>query len=181
MNLEEESKKVHIDTTRLGDLSSKCNELLTLQKEIETQEEKLKNLKAQETNLSEQVIPNIMSEVGMKKFTLEDGTAVEVNSYYSARIPVAHTDEAFAWLRENGHGDIIKNNVSLSFGKNQDNEAKDLVASLRERGHNVKQAQKVEPMTLKAFVKDEITNGRNVPANLFGLYVGMKTKLKTKE
>lgn len=181
MNLEEEAKKVHIDTSRVSDLADKCNELLSLQKDVEAAEEKLKNLKAQEANLSEQVIPNIMSEIGMEKFTLTDGTEVKVSSFYSAKIPVAHTDEAFKWLRENGHGDLIKNTVSLAFGVNQDNEAKDLVESLREKGHNVKQAAKVEPMTLKAFVKDEIQNGRSVPANLFGLYVGMKTKLKTKE
>ena len=58
-------------------------------------------------------------------------------------------EEAFGWLRQNGHGDLIKNNVMITFQRKQDNEAKSLVAELREKGHNVKQAEKVEPMTLK--------------------------------
>jgi hypothetical protein len=94
---------------------------------------------------------------------------------------LSKVDDAFTWLRENGHGDLIKNNVMLTFGRNQDNEAKSLIAELREKGHNVKQAEKVEPMTLKAFVKEQIQGGKNVPADLFGVYVASKTKITTKE
>jgi hypothetical protein len=32
-------------------------------------------------------------------------------------------------------------------------------------------------MTLKAFVKDQFEQGNNVPADLFGLYIGEKTKI----
>jgi len=56
-----------------------------------------------------------------------------------------------------------------------------VVAELREKGHNVKQAEKVEPMTLKAFVKEQIQDGKNVPSDLFGVYVASKTKITTKE
>ena len=56
-----------------------------------------------------------------------------------------------------------------------------MVDELRNKGHNVKQAEKVEPMTLKGFVRDEIENGRNVPADLFGVYVATRTKIKAKE
>lgn len=69
----------------------------------------------------------------------------------------------------------------LSFGRNQDNEAKSLVEDLRSKGHTVKQTEKVEPMTLKAFVKEQIQNGKNVPSDVFGVYVASKTKLTTKE
>ena len=87
----------------------------------------------------------------------------------------------FNWLRENNHGDLIKNNVSLTFGRNQDNEAKSIVDDLRKKGHNVKQAEKVEPMTLKAFVREQIEKGKDVPADLFGVYVATRTKITTKE
>jgi hypothetical protein len=71
--------------------------------------------------------------------------------------------------------------VSLTFGRNQDNEAKALVDELRNKGHNVKQAEKVEPMTLKAFVREQIEKGKDVPADLFGVYVATRTKIQTKE
>ena len=110
---------------------------------------------------------------------LTDGSSVEIKPYYGARIPASRTDEAFDWLRENNHGDLIKNNVTLTFGRNQDNEAKSIVDDLRNKGHNVKQAEKVEPMTLKAFVK-QIEKGKDVPADLFGVYVATRTKITTK-
>jgi len=122
-----------------------------------------------------------MHKAGVSLIKLKDGSAVEVKPFYAARIPLSKVDDAFTWLRENGHGDLIKNNVMLTFGRNQDNEAKSLVAELRDKGHNVKQAEKVEPMTLKAFVKEQIQGGKNVPADLFGVYVASKTKITTKE
>ena len=36
-------------------------------------------------------------------------------------------------------------------------------------------------MTLKAFVKEQIQDGKNVPSDLFGVYVASKTKITTKE
>ena len=35
----------------------------------------------------------------------------------------------------------------------------------------------VEPMTLKAFVKDQTEQGQNIPQELFGLYIGEKSKI----
>jgi hypothetical protein len=59
--------------------------------------------------------------------------------------------------------------------------AKQLVDELQQKGHNVKQAEKVEPMTLKAFVKEQIQKGKNVPSDLFGVYIANKTKITTKQ
>ena len=122
-----------------------------------------------------------MHRAGIASIKLDDGTKVEVKPIYSAKIPISRTEEAFTWLRDNGHGDLIKNNVMVTFQRKQDNEAKSLVAELRDKGHNVKQAEKVEPMTLKAFVKEQIQEGKNVPSDVFGVYVASKTKLTTKE
>jgi len=179
MNLEEEAKKVHINTNEVTDIASKCNELLKLQKQVATAEEALKKLKEQERKISEEEIPNLMQNAGVSHLGLDDGTKVEVKPFYSARIPTSRTDEAFDWLRQNNFADLIKNNVSLSFNRGDDNMAKSLVAELREKGHNVKQAEKVEPMTLKAFVREQIEKGRDIPQDIFGVYVGNKTKLTT--
>jgi len=122
-----------------------------------------------------------MQKAGAASIKLTDGTAVEIKPYYGARIPASRTEEAFDWLRENNFADLIKNNVTLTFGRNEDNMAKSLVDDLRNKGHNVKQAEKVEPMTLKAFVREQIEKGKDVPADLFGVYVATRTKLTTKE
>jgi len=181
MDLEQLSKEITIDTSVSQDIAELCNKLLDVQKEVTTLEDKLKKKKEEELKLSEQDIPNLMQKAGVAALKLTDGSSVEIKPYYGARIPASRTDEAFDWLRENNYGDLIKNNVSLTFGRNEDNVAKTLVDELRQKGHNVKQAEKVEPMTLKAFVREQIEKGKNVPADLFGVYVATRTKITTKE
>jgi len=181
MDLEQMSKNITLDTTAMEDIATACNKLLDVQKEVSELEDKLKKKKEEELKLSEQDIPNLMQKAGAASIKLTDGTAVEIKPYYGARIPASRTEEAFDWLRENNFADLIKNNVTLTFGRNEDNVAKSIVDDLRNKGHNVKQAEKVEPMTLKAFVREQIEKGKDVPADLFGVYVATRTKLTTKE
>ncbi len=181
MDLEQLSKNITIDTGASQEIADLCNKLLDVQKERTALEDKLKKKKEEELKLSEQDIPNLMQKTGVSLLKLTDGSSVEIKPYYSARIPTSRTEEAFGWLRENNFADLIKNNVSLTFGRNQDNEAKSLVDELRQKGHNVKQAEKVEPMTLKAFVREQMEKGKDVPADLFGVYVATRTKITTKE
>ena len=73
---------------------------------------------------------------------------------------------------------MIKNIVSLNFGKSEDEAAASLVDELIERKLNVSQKMKVEPMTLKSYVKTEIEAGRTVPMDMFGVYIANKTTIK---
>ena len=181
MDLEAESI-VRIDVAMSSDITNSCNKLLETQKKIEATEEELKKLKDVETTLSEQTIPNLMQKAGVELIKLEGGVSVEVKPFYSARIPASKSEEAFQWLRDNGHGDLIKNQVSLEFGMKQDNEAKSIVEELKSKGLPVKQKTTVHPSSLRGFVREQIQDlGKDVPAELFGTYVANKTKITTKE
>ena len=181
MDLEAESI-ITVDTGMSTDIAKSYNKLLETQKKISTVEEELKKLKEVETTLSEQTIPNLMQQAGISMLKLADGSSVEVKPFYSARIPASKSDEAFNWLRENGHGDLIKNQVSLEFGMKQDNEAKSIIEELKAKGLPVKQKTTVHPSSLRGFVREQIQDlGKDVPAELFGTYVANKTKITTKE
>ena len=181
MDLEQESTLINVDTDKVKSISELCNRLLDLQEQARRIEENLKSKNDEIRVLSEQEIPNLMQEAGVSEFKLADGSSVSVKPFYAAKIPVSKTDEAFQWLTGNGYGDLIKNTVSLNFGKSEDNLANSLVEDLKSKGHNVSQKKKVEPQTLKAFVKEAIQNGQNVPMDLFGVYISNKTTIKTKE
>lgn len=181
MDLEQESTLINVDTDKVKSISELCNRLLDLQEQARRIEENLKSKNDEIRVLSEQEIPNLMQEAGVSEFKLADGSSVSIKPFYAAKIPVSKTDEAFQWLTGNGYGDLIKNTVSLNFGKSEDNLANSLVEDLKSKGHNVSQKKKVEPQTLKAFVKEAIQNGQNVPMDLFGVYISNKTTIKTKE
>ena len=181
MDLEKESALIKVDTGKSQELSELCTRLLELQKQITRCEENIKNLRSEERLLSENEIPNLMQQAGISSLKLIDGSSVSFKPEYYAKIPISKIDEAFNWLSSNGHGDLIKNEVSLKFGRSEYNVANSIVEDLKSKGHNVSQKKKVEPMSLKAFVKDEIQKGNNLPMDLFGVYVSNKTTIKTKE
>ena len=81
---------------------------------------------------------------------LKDGSAIEVKEIYSATIPIDKKEGAFNWLRNNDLGDLIKNEITVSFGRNEDNKASDYANLAESNGYQPVQKLKVEPMTLKA-------------------------------
>ena len=80
-----------------------------------------------------------------------------------------------------GFGDLIKNTVTTTFNRGQDNQVAELVKVCEQFGFKYLQKQKVEPMTLKAFAKEQVEKGKELPFDLFGIYIANKAKLKTKE
>jgi hypothetical protein len=47
-------------------------------------------------------------------------------------------------------------------------------------GYEPKQKVWVEPMTLKAFVREQISEGVDIPMETFGIFVGAETKISKK-
>ena len=84
---------------------------------------------------------------------LSDGTKVEVKPFYAAKIPESRNDEAFDWLRDNGHGDMIKNVLTANIDKGQDNQVSALIELCEKLEFSYAQKQKVEPMTLESLCK----------------------------
>ena len=78
------------------------------------------------------------------------------------------------------NGDLIKNQLSASFGRGEDDKAEDFKHKVSELGLPVQQKVWVEPMTLKAFARERIANGDELPMDKFGVFVGSKTKLTKK-
>ena len=64
-----------------------------------------------------------MNEMSLSSLKLADGSSVEVKKIYGASIPIAKREAAFNWLRDNDLGDIIKNEITVSFGRGEDNKA----------------------------------------------------------
>ena len=176
----EKMSNIDISQDSVKSISEKCNELKDLQRQVEEQEEKLKTLKNKSRDLEERVIPEMMQEAGVSLLKLADGSSVEVKPFYAAKIPESRIDEAFGYLRSNGFEDLIKNTVTASFGRGQDNQVSELINVCEKFGFNYNKKEKVEPMTLKAFVKEQIEGGKKLPFDLFGVYIANKTKISNK-
>jgi hypothetical protein len=164
------------DLSSVGALAKRAKEL---EKEIEDIETILKERKDQQRKLMEESIPAMLQELGMSKFTMTDGSEIIVKPFYSASIPEDKRAQAYEWLREHGYDDIIKNTVSVRFGRNEDRLCETLLNQLREQNYPVEQAQKIEPQTLKAWVREQVERGSELPNELFGVYVGQRASIKS--
>lgn len=168
-----------VDTDKGKTLSNLVRALRRLEDQITDSEAHIKALKAEKHKLSTDLIPALMAEMGTERIDV-DGVAVTVKPIVHASIPEERRDEAYAWLRENGHEDIIKNDVVLSFGKGQDNVVKALIDDLRGDGFKPEHKVHVHPMTLKAFVREQLEKGTNMNLDLFGAYVLNTAEIRRK-
>jgi hypothetical protein len=160
--------KVGISEAR--NLSDMVRELRSVDKAIEQRESELKTLKQERQKLTIELIPGVMDEMGVDRIDV-DGVTVMRKLIVSASIPEARKEEAFNWLREHKLDDIIKNDVTVSFGRGEDNAAKNAVGILREQGFDPETKTHIHAMTLKAFVKERVEDGKPIDLDMFGAYV----------
>ena len=167
-----------VDETGLSTVSKLAQQQLSIERRIAELEEMVSDAKKELREVSEELLPNAMAEYGISELKLSDGSEISVGKFYSASITKARQEEAFEWLNTKGFGDLIKNQVSTKFVRGQEEQAQQFAQELVSRGMAVNTRQWVEPMTLKAFVKDQTEQGKELPSELFGLYIGNKAKIK---
>ncbi len=89
---------------------------------------------------------------------------------------------AYQWLRDNNLGDIIKNEISARFGRNEDGKALEFSKLATANGYEVQQDLKVEPMTLKATLRELHEKGADLPPEeIFKTFVGRQAKVTRKK
>ena len=178
IDFEKDQQDAMKKTDNIQSLADQVQRLEAMQQQLEIQEDAIKEKKKQIQHISGEVIPTMMSEMGLAELKLHDGSHLKVSTSYRATITEANKESAFNWLRENGLGDIIKNEISVSFGRNEDNKAADYAELAKGQGFQPTQKMKVEPMTLKALVRERIEAGKEMPTEIFGVVSENKTTIK---
>ena len=168
-----------IPEDNMGKIGAVATDIAETEIEIANLKEQLKKKEDYKTKLSEEVLPSLFSEVGLSELKLSDGRKIKVSEYYRAAIKVENREAAYTWLRNNGFGDLVKNQVTCSFGRNEDEKASSLISDLNEKGLEPTQREWVESSTLRAFVREQYEKGVDLPMELLGAYVGQKTTIKS--
>lgn len=177
INFEDDQIKSVTQIDAAKSLSDKVLELKDLEDEIQNAEESINKLKEKARILSQVEIPLMMHEMHITKLKLKDGESVEVKPFYSASISPENQEKAFEWLRSNGLGDIIKNDITVTFGKGEDNKAAKYADLARGQGFEPIQKVGVHSQTLKAVVRERIESGLDMPSDIFKTFAGNQTKI----
>jgi hypothetical protein len=178
LNQMEEDSNVLPDNERLEQLSNLAMEQLAKERELAEAELVVARVKEELRVIAEVKLPEIFTALNLMEFRLKDGTKVECKPFYAGNISEENKDKAFSWLRSSGHGDLIKHVVSAQFGKGEDAECAKLTETLRSLNLNYTDKESVHPMTLKAFIREQVESGAvGFPMDLFSVHVGRKAKV----
>ena len=171
-----------LDNVEITTIAQECVKLKAKEDEIAALEEQLKSKKAEADDISSRVIPELLAEQGLSEIKLADGSKVSVKKEFRATLPKddIRREAAYQWLRDQGLGDIIKNNVFVTFGKGEDNKAQQLLDLAADNGFAPQQKSDVAWNTLTALYQERIQAGLDMPSDCFSLWIKDKTKISRK-
>jgi hypothetical protein len=162
---------------KLKGLAAAVRKQLDMEAAVDKMSSDLKALKKDLDRVQMSGVPSIMAELGLTNITLNTGEVVEVKPFVGAHITPDRKDEAHTWLRDQGHGDLIKTETTVNTGRDQKAaaaarqalEALGLLPTTKEAVHNG---------TLRVFVREQVEAGASIPLELFGAYIGQKSTIR---
>ena len=172
---EENDNKVEISEVK--DVSEASNKFLKIESDILALEHQVKQKNNELLQMNDSIV-QLMESRGVKEIKLTNGDAVSFKPFFKGSITREKEAEAFKWLEDNNHGELIKNIVSIRFGKGDNEQASKLIEDLEQNGLAPDQKRKVEPMTLNAFIGEQINSGKELPIEVFSVFMGNKVKIK---
>ena len=167
-----------LDDTKLDKVARLANKANDLQEVVDRKEEELRDAKNALRKVTDELLPEAMENLNLETVVMKDGSEISIKAIYGASIPKNRVDEAYDWLREQGYGDIIKNNITVTFGKGEDQDAQAFMLVCGAQGFTPQQTEKIEPMTLKGWLREEVEAGHPIPMDLLGAFISQRAAIK---
>lgn len=144
-------------------------------------EEQLKAAQAVVNAIQMKELPELLAEMELEEFTTSSGLRIKVKSDLKVSITKEKLNAAVAWMDENGFGDLVKRAFTVSFGRDEADRAAEFATKLgEEAGLDVESGMKIESSTLKKFVKDRLSEGGDLPLELFNVFEFKVAEVKPK-
>jgi hypothetical protein len=152
----------------LSTLSQLGQDLFDAELEVLTLQAKLKQAVKVRDNIQNTEIPEFLMDVGITEFAT-DKVKVKLDDILRVSPVVANRPLVLQKLEEDGSGGLIKSQVTIAFNRGEEEKAAELIKELQSKGMTPKQERKVEPSTLKKYVKDKLAKGDAIDMELFGV------------
>lgn len=162
--------------TRLGRLAARQRDA---EAELAQLAEKAKTIGAEVRRISEVDIPAVLDETGLSEVRLADGTKVSLSEDLRVTTTGKYRDAINRWLEREGHADLIRNEVTASFGPDRAAQADALFAFISEREltEEVDRKRFVNPQSFAALIRELRTAGEDVPLSELGVMVQRRARL----
>lgn len=177
---EDQTEDQEASLDNLGQLSKLAERQMECQAEVAELENKLAMAKEKLKGVQEIDIPNLMMEMGIKSFKLNNGASLSIKSDIFASIRSDHLDEGLQFFEDLGCGGIIKDDVTVKFGKGDSDKAAQVMNFCRTNGYNATEKKHIHPQTLKAEIKQQMERGVDFPDEIFSITPFNKAIIKLK-
>lgn len=181
-----ENEQVEPDADAVSRLRRLCLKLAELKLEEQQLTEKLEKVQLQIRQYSESLVPDTMTELGLRTLETAGGIVIEVEDNLFGSLPKDETKraEAFRYLAETGNDGLIKQEFVVSFGRDQ---TEDVEAFRRvlEESHvgeraSVTSERTINHQSMMKFLRDEVKRGANVPLAAFGAFTKTVAKIRSR-
>ena len=166
--------------TSLDELTALARAMSDADAEVAAIKVQLSESEERARRLHEETLPAVMQELGVEKIVLSNGQTLTVKQDVYASIPADGRVSAYDWLTERGFEGLIKTDVSVAFGRGELDNAKQLRQTLEEQGFTADLERGVHAQTLKAFLREQLAGGADVPLETFGARPVWVAKLSNK-
>ena len=155
------------DEGELSRIRRLADEMLTRRAAVDAAEAALAKAKAALVEIEESELPSALLAVGMKSFTLANGSSIELKIEHYGSITQEKSFKVLRWLEEHGHGSLIKRTFTVAFGKGDKALADKLMGILKAEYQTAKISDKqgVHHSTLKAFIREQIAQASSAGAD----------------
>lgn len=144
--------------------------LVAQQSKVKEMEDALKLEKEELRRLEQEDLPALMDEIGLQEIRLSDGSLIKIQADVQASIKPENRDRAHKWLVDNGFGGLLKTGVTVSFGRGDREQAVLAAKELLGKYEDVNIKEDVHSSTLRAFVKERLELGGELPTDLFNIH-----------
>jgi uncharacterized Fe-S cluster-containing radical SAM superfamily enzyme len=188
LELAEEDASKPVSQDKLDRLKAMGLRVMQIKKEILEIKDKLEQREARLNSLVSREMPALFEESGTDRIGIpEYDIDLVMKNYYHANIaanwPLEKREAAFNYLEEQGHGDLVRVDVTVSFGKQEATEARMLAEHLRTKFGYQPTIEKTIPWnSLTAWLKEQVEKYGRVPLlEMIGATVGKTVKAEERK
>lgn len=155
-----------------------AEQLKAAQERVEAIQAELKQANDEVARIQDGALPDAILDAKMLSFKMLDGSVVEVQRIHSPNVLADNKQAFYEWLKKNEYGDMVKSEISVAFAKGQEKAAKKALAALKKIGVEASLTQSVHGSTLKAWAKNVVEQGVEVPPALCTIYSFNRATIK---
>jgi hypothetical protein len=147
--------------------------------EVERCELELKAAQARHAHIVQSELPDLFEDAGIRSgWTTKDGLVLSLVEKPRGVPSVEQRPAAYKWLRDNGHGGVIKKSVTAELGRASEERVQEAEQALLDVGLAPSVNEVVHPATLASLVTELLAEGKPVDLQTLGVTIQREVKVK---